>query len=111
MATNIDRQMKSCQGRSRFKHVIHTKKTYKEEIEMVINQMMDNITSNNKTVKIYGMKSNINKQIRGGQNCDNRISPEYVKEAYRYHESSHCLEFSDLWLKILSKYFLIFFNF
>lgn len=101
MATNIERQMKNCQGQSRFKHVIHRKNTYKEEIAMVINQMADNITSNDKIVKMYGMKSNINQQIRGGQDCGNNITPNYVKEAYRYHESSHCLEFSDLWLETI----------
>lgn len=62
---------------------------------MIINQMVDNITSNN---EMNGVNSNTNQQIRGGQSCDNTISPTYIKEAYRYHESSHCLEFSDLWL-------------
>lgn len=91
MATNIKRQLADCQGRSRFKHVIHTTRTYKEELDMVINQLVDNITLTEKT-------SNITEQIRGGQNCDDKITPRYINEHYRYHESGHCLQFSDLWL-------------
>lgn len=93
MEINIKRQLIDCEGRSRFKHVIHTTKSYEEEVEMVINQMVDNITSD----EISDNRSCITRQIRGGQNCNDTKSPRYVDEPYRYHESSHCLQFSDLW--------------
>jgi len=96
MATNIKRQLNDCQGRSRFKHVIHRKLSYKEKLEIIINQMIDNITFNNEMYDKHS--SSITKQIRGGQNCDNTKTPDYIVESYRYHESSHCLQFSDLWL-------------
>lgn len=95
MEINIKRQLIDCKGRSRFKHVIHTTKSYREEVEMVIDQMVDNITSEDTNVS--DKKSQIIRQIRGGQNCDDSKSPRYVDEPYRYHESSHCLQFSDLW--------------
>lgn len=95
MAINIKRQLNDCEGRSRFKHVIHTRNNYKDEFEMVINQLVDNITSDN--VEVYDTTSGSTNQIRGGQNCQNSKTPEYIKEPYRYHESSHCLQFSDLW--------------
>lgn len=97
MSTNVERQLNDCEGRSRFKHVIHTTNNYRQEFDMVIDQLVDNITSNinnkNKTADLSNKK-----QIRGGQNCDDIRTPEYVNEPYRYHESSHCLQFSDLWL-------------
>lgn len=95
MEINIKRQLTDCKGRSRFKHVIHTTKSYKEEVEMVINQMVDNITSEDE--KVSDNRSHIIRQIRGGQNCDDSKWPRYIDEPYRYHESSHCLQFSDLW--------------
>lgn len=99
MAINIQRQLNDCHGRSRFKHVIHTTKGYNEdELEIIINRMIDNMTSSNsETVGMYNEKSSTTKQIRGGQNCDDIKTPQYINEPYRYHESSHCLEFSDLW--------------
>lgn len=97
MSTNVERQLNDCEGRSRFKHVIHTTNNYRQEFDMVIDQLVDNITSNNKNKNKTADLSN-NKQIRGGQNCDDIRTPEYVNEPYRYHESSHCLQFSDLWL-------------
>lgn len=101
MAINIKRQLNDCQGRSRFKHVIHTTKSYNEdEFDMIINQMIDNMTSSDsEIIKMNDKKSSTTKkQIRGGQNCDDLKTPKYVNEPYRYHESSHCLQFSDLWL-------------
>lgn len=95
MSTNVERQLNDCEGRSRFKHVIHTTNSYRQEFDKVIDQLVDNITSDikNKTA------SSSNKiQKRGGQNCDDIKTPEYIDEPYRYHESSHCLQFSDLWL-------------
>lgn len=90
MAININRQLKDCHGRSRFKHVIHTTRTYKEELNMAISQLVDNITLNEKS-------SSNTEQIRGGQNCEDTKSPSYINEPSRYHESTHCLQFSDLW--------------
>lgn len=62
---------------------------------MVINQMVDNITSDSD--EVYDKISDSANQIRGGQNCENSKTPGYIDEPYRYHESSHCLQFSDLW--------------
>lgn len=101
MAINIKRQLIDCQGRSRFKHVFHTTERYTNEFEMAINQIADNITSDNEMAEIYNKRSSTTKQIRGGQDCDNTKTPVYVNEPYRYHESSHCLQFSDLWLVII----------
>jgi len=102
MAVNIKRQMNDCQGRSRFKHVVHSKNALNEDIEMLISRTVDNLDSDDKIISefTYNTESShtYREQIRGGQNCDSTNTPEYVDEAYRYHESSHCLEFSDLWL-------------
>lgn len=102
MAINIQRQLKDCQGRSRYKHVIHTTIKYKDKLEMIINQMIDNITLKDKAIEMYDQSlSSTTKQIRGGQNCDNLKTPISIDEPYRYHESSHCLQFSDLWFILL----------
>jgi len=94
--------MNDCQGRSRFKHVIHTTNTLNEDVEMLISRMVDNIDSDNEIIaelaEDKGSSRTNKEQIRGGQNCNATNTPGYVDEAYRYHESSHCLEFSDLWL-------------
>lgn len=103
MAINIKRQLNDSQGRSRFKHVIHTTKGYEDKFDIVINQVVDNITSNNEMAK----RTYYTKQIRGGQDCENTKTPGYVDEPYRYHESSHCLQFSDLWLDIIFFFNLI----
>ncbi|KAE9545586.1 hypothetical protein AGLY_001129 [Aphis glycines] len=102
MAVNIKRQMNDCQGRSRFKHVVHSKNALNEDIEMLISRTVDNLDSDDKIISEFTHNTESShtyrEQIRGGQNCDSTNTPEYVDEAYRYHESSHCLEFSDLWL-------------
>uniref|UniRef100_A0A2S2Q980 Generative cell specific-1/HAP2 domain-containing protein n=1 Tax=Sipha flava TaxID=143950 RepID=A0A2S2Q980_9HEMI len=98
MATNIERQLHDCQGRSRFKHVIHTRNNYKDKFEIIINQIVDNITLDSD--EVYDKRSSSTNQIRGGQNCENLKTPKYIDEPYRYHESSHCLQFSDLWYNI-----------
>jgi len=101
MAVNIERQMNDCQGRSRFKHVLHGKNALNDDIEMLISQMVDNLESGNEIVAndTAGSSRTYQKQIRGGQNCESTAdTPGNVDEAYRFHESSHCLKFSDLWL-------------
>lgn len=35
-------------------------------------------------------------QARGGQNCADRTTPPFV-DPEKFHESTHCLRFSDLW--------------
>uniref|UniRef100_A0A2S2PS82 Protein HAPLESS 2-B n=1 Tax=Schizaphis graminum TaxID=13262 RepID=A0A2S2PS82_SCHGA len=104
MAVNIERQMHDCHGQSRFKHVIHAKNALNEDIEMLISRMVNNIDSDDEIIAEVANNTESShthkEQIRGGQNCDSTNTPEYIDEAYRYHESSHCLEFSDLWYKV-----------
>ncbi|CAG2052984.1 unnamed protein product [Timema podura] len=40
-------------------------------------------------------------QARGGQSCADRTAPTNV-DPVRYHESAHCLRFSDLWYAVYS---------
>nr|CAD7409676.1 unnamed protein product [Timema poppensis] len=40
-------------------------------------------------------------QARGGQSCADRTAPTKV-DPVRYHESAHCLRFSDLWYAVYS---------
>lgn len=42
---------------------------------------------------------NVTRQKRGGQNCDDRSAPANVADS-AYHESAHCLRFSDLWYSV-----------
>ncbi|XP_022160119.1 hapless 2-like [Myzus persicae] len=102
MAVNVERQMNDCQGRSRFKHVAHGVNALNEDIEIMISQMVDNLDSDNEIIAndTVGSSHTYKKQIRGGQNCESTNTPGYVDEAYRFHESSHCLKFSDLWYNV-----------
>jgi len=101
MAVNVERQMNDCQGRSRFKHVLHGTNALNDDIEMLISQMIDNLDSDNEIIANDTASSSsraYKKQIRGGQNCESITdTPGNIDEPYRFHESSHCLKFSDLW--------------
>ncbi|CAH0552102.1 unnamed protein product [Brassicogethes aeneus] len=45
-----------------------------------------------------GLK-NVNPQIRGGQDCNDCFTPPSANKA-TYHQSAHCLDFSDLWYSV-----------
>jgi len=116
MAVNIERQMNDCQGRSRFKHVVHGVNALNEDIEMMISQMVDNLGEDNEITAndTARTSSTYKKQIRGGQDCESTANtPGNVEQAYRFLESIHCLISSDLWLDqcynyiIMSRYFKI----
>jgi len=104
MAVNIQRQMNDCHGQTRFRHVVHGRNALlNEDIETLISRLVDNIdsddemTANNDTGR--SSSGTYKKQIRGGQSCESTNTPAgNVDEEYRFHESSHCLQFSDLWL-------------
>lgn len=102
MEVNIQRQMRDCQGHTRFRHVVHGRNALlNEDIETLISRMVDNIDSENEVIAndTLGSSGTYKKQIRGGQSCESTNTPaENVDEEYRFHESSHCLKFSDLWL-------------
>lgn len=102
MAVNIQRQMRDCQGQTRFRHVVHGRNALlNEDIETLISRMVDNIDSDDEVISNDTLRSSgtHKKQIRGGQSCESTNTPaENVDEEYRFHESSHCLKFSDLWL-------------
>jgi len=102
MAVNIQRQMNDCQGKTRFRHVVHGRNSLlNEDIETLISRMVDNIDSDDEMIANDTGRSSsgtYKKQIRGGQSCESTNMPAVnVDEEYRFHESSHCLQFSDLW--------------
>ncbi|KAI5756177.1 hypothetical protein M8J77_022763 [Diaphorina citri] len=68
-------------ARSFFRHVKHSANTSGEVIKKIVKRQ---ITSS-------GV------QVRGGQSCVDRIVPSYVTDPDTYHESAHCLRFSDIW--------------
>ncbi|KAJ4435145.1 hypothetical protein ANN_23721 [Periplaneta americana] len=41
----------------------------------------------------------VNTQHRGGQNCEDKSTPPYA-DANTYHDSAHCLRFSELWYSV-----------
>ncbi|XP_069672028.1 uncharacterized protein [Periplaneta americana] len=41
----------------------------------------------------------VNTQRRGGQNCEDKSTPPYA-DANTYHDSAHCLRFSELWYSV-----------
>ncbi|XP_060878381.1 hapless 2-like [Metopolophium dirhodum] len=105
MAVNIQRQMNDCQGQTRFRHVVHGRNALlNEDIETLISRMVDNIDSDDEMIANDTERSSsgtYKKQIRGGQSCESTNTPAgNLDEEYRFHESSHCLQFSDLWYNV-----------
>ncbi|RZF42293.1 hypothetical protein LSTR_LSTR003911 [Laodelphax striatellus] len=70
-----------------------------EKIEKRDNEKMECSRLKKNTKKVRRQVSSNGNQIRGGQNCIDRYVPSGANPI-TYHESAHCLRFSDLWYSV-----------
>lgn len=82
--------------------IVPTGKNLKRKVEELERLLSDQLLLENQAAEKAEEKRQVvssGNQRRGGQNCADRYTPPKLDPG-KYHESTHCLKFSDLWYTV-----------